>query len=392
MRARYFSLIVFCAILQVGVCSAQSPAAPTAPIVASVAAVSDSDAARCLIVLRKSVHGAFRNFVGARLSASAVSLSDLGGSTIEVSGRITGIADLGGEKMLLIDSKIGLINASVSKDIDGGWLKSGAQIRALLYVPDPNTLSRLNQVVPLIASAPEFAVFSADVAEAKANQKADLEKQKQAELLAKKQAEQYRAQEERLKRSSIASRSGRYNLRSDQMPDQGAPICALSDNALRVYRPYRAFVQRANSRLSDRMIDTITSSILYFSEKERIDPRLIISMILAESNFDPNSTSRVGAMGLGQLMPGTASGLGVSNAYDPIQNIAAAAHILSVRVKQYGGAREDLIVPDRVLALTMASYNAGPGAVKKYGGVPPYGETQRYVRKVQRYYHQICGA
>ena len=86
-------------------------------------------------------------------------------------------------------------------------------------------------------------------------------------------------------------------------------------------------------------------------------------------------------MGLGQLMPETARGLGVTNAYDPIQNIGAAVHLLRGHLDQYGGQ----------IALTMAAYNAGPGAVHKYHGVPPYRETRRYVARVAALYRQLCG-
>jgi soluble lytic murein transglycosylase-like protein len=289
--------------------------------------------------------------------------------------------------MLLLDSKSGSISVSVPHDLESDWLTAGSNIRALVYVPDLDTLARLNRIVPLIASAPEISVEKAEEAEAEAVRKADLAKAKEAEKL----AVQFAAQERRFARGKETSRSAAYNFRSASLPSGTGPICQLSANALRVYPAYRAFVHQANRRLGDKTVDSITSSILYFCEKEKVDPRLMISMILAESNFDPNSTSRVGAMGLGQLMPGTAAGLGVQNAYDPIQNIAAAAHILSVRIRDYGGCRDDLYVPQRVLYLTMAAYNAGPGAVKKYGGVPPYRETQRYVRKVEQYYIQLSG-
>ena len=109
--------------------------------------------------------------------------------------------------------------------------------------------------------------------------------------------------------------------------------------------------------------------------------RLVVAMMIAESGFDIYSTSRTGAMGLGQLMPETARGLGVTNAYDPVQNIAASVRLLRGHLDQYGGQ----------ITLTMAAYNAGPGAVRKYHGVPPYRETQRYVAKVADLYRQLCG-
>jgi soluble lytic murein transglycosylase-like protein len=103
-----------------------------------------------------------------------------------------------------------------------------------------------------------------------------------------------------------------------------------------------------------------------------VDPALVKAIIANESGFDANATSKTGAQGLMQLEPQTAAGLGVANAYDPAQNI-------------WGGTRYIRGLLDRFhgdLRLAVAAYNAGPGAVEKYGGVPPYAETQAYVENV----------
>jgi soluble lytic murein transglycosylase-like protein len=96
-------------------------------------------------------------------------------------------------------------------------------------------------------------------------------------------------------------------------------------------------------------------------------------------------------MGLGQLMPGTASGLGVSNAYDPVQNIAGSVKLIRGHLNKItdNAAWTDTTWHD--LSLALASYNAGPGAVRKYGGVPPYRETQNYIKKVISIYKELCG-
>ena len=97
-------------------------------------------------------------------------------------------------------------------------------------------------------------------------------------------------------------------------------------------------------------------------------------------------------MGLAQIMPDEARGLGVTNAYDPIQNIGAAVHLLRGHLDKYGGAPANAgVIPFNQIALTMAAYNAGPGAVHKYHGVPPYRETQRYVARITALYRQMCG-
>ena len=102
---------------------------------------------------------------------------------------------------------------------------------------------------------------------------------------------------------------------------------------------------------------------------------LLKAVAKTESGFRVDATSQKGAMGVMQLMPGTARGLGVTDAYNPEQNIMGGAKYLSQMLTRFGGNVE----------YALAGYNAGPGAVDKYGGIPPYNETQNYVRTVTRY-------
>jgi hypothetical protein len=109
-----------------------------------------------------------------------------------------------------------------------------------------------------------------------------------------------------------------------------------------------------------------------------VDPDLITSVIAAESNFDPKAVSRRNARGLMQLLPQTATRLGVTNIFDPAENINAGTLYLSELLRRYNNN----------LALTLAAYNAGPQTVQRYRNVPPYRETQNYVQKVGRNYAQ----
>lgn len=112
------------------------------------------------------------------------------------------------------------------------------------------------------------------------------------------------------------------------------------------------------------------------AEVYNIPEKLINSVIKQESNFNPAALSTAGAAGLMQLMPGTAKYLGVTNILDPEQNVMGGAKYLRQMLDQF----------DNNLETAIAAYNAGPGAVKKHGGIPPYKETQNYVQKVLNYY------
>jgi soluble lytic murein transglycosylase-like protein len=108
------------------------------------------------------------------------------------------------------------------------------------------------------------------------------------------------------------------------------------------------------------------------ASRNGVDPAILHGLIEQESGFNPSATSSAGAAGLTQLMPGTASSLGVANPLDPAESIEGGARYLGQLMGQFGGNAED----------ALAAYNAGPGAVQQYGGVPPYSETQSYVSKV----------
>ncbi len=115
------------------------------------------------------------------------------------------------------------------------------------------------------------------------------------------------------------------------------------------------------------------SEITAAAKRNGVDPALLAGLVKQESNFNPNAGSPAGAQGLTQLMPATAASLGVTNVHDPAQALEGGAKYLRQQLDRFDGD----------VARALAAYNAGPGAVERFGGVPPYAETQEYVRRVQ---------
>ena len=126
----------------------------------------------------------------------------------------------------------------------------------------------------------------------------------------------------------------------------------------------------------------ISELIDKYADKNGLDSDFVKAVINQESGFNSNATSKCGAMGLMQLMPSTAKGLGVTNAYDPEQNIDGGTKYLRGLLDRF----------DNNKSLALAAYNAGPNAVTKYGGIPPYQETKNYVKNVLGQYERMKGA
>ncbi len=129
---------------------------------------------------------------------------------------------------------------------------------------------------------------------------------------------------------------------------------------------------KAQSANVEELIET-------FSEKYNVDSDFIKAIIKQESGFNTKATSKKGAMGLMQLMPKTAEALGVIDAYNPSQNIEGGVKYLRQMLDKY----------DNNLEMALAAYNAGPSAVQKYGGIPPYKETQNYVKTIMNTYNKV---
>jgi soluble lytic murein transglycosylase len=142
---------------------------------------------------------------------------------------------------------------------------------------------------------------------------------------------------------------------------------------------YKLFMRERKifiSKLDSNQFDPIISEA---SKKYALEAPLIKAVIKAESDFDPNAMSHKGARGLMQIMPMNYRLLNVENPFDPHQNIDGGARYLREMMDRYNGK----------LNLSLAAYNAGPGAVDKYGGVPPYPETTEYIERVMKYYERF---
>jgi soluble lytic murein transglycosylase-like protein len=140
---------------------------------------------------------------------------------------------------------------------------------------------------------------------------------------------------------------------------------------------------RVERRVDPERLTRFDAHIREAAKLYQLPEPFIRAIMQVESNFYPDVVSEDGAMGLMQLMPATAANMGVVDAFDPRQNVLGGTRFLRVLANRFNGD----------LMLTVAAYNAGEGAVNKYGGVPPYPETRRYVRRVlQHYYNFRSGA
>jgi len=139
-----------------------------------------------------------------------------------------------------------------------------------------------------------------------------------------------------------------------------------------VYRPFLIFRDKDyDPQKLNRLIET-------YSKRYRLDPALVKAVVKVESGFNPKAISTKGAKGLMQIMPSTQKDLNLDLPFDPALNLKAGIKYLRSLLDKF-----------KDLRLALAAYNAGPGAVKKYGGIPPYRETQNYVQKVLTLYRQF---
>jgi len=160
------------------------------------------------------------------------------------------------------------------------------------------------------------------------------------------------------------------------VPTSGAAIRAARSAATEVnhYLDGNSRFLRGNRIFTEQEID---AAIVQAASRHNVDANLVRSVVKVESNYNPNAVSRKGAMGLMQLMPGTARSLNVTNPFDPTQNVDAGVRHLKRLLESYGGN----------VQLSLAAYNAGSAAVARSAGVPRFAETRNYVRRITNLYY-----
>lgn len=200
----------------------------------------------------------------------------------------------------------------------------------------------------------------------------------------------YDIQREQRKELEQALRATGPVLAFPSPPDVRVPIPAARPGSRRAVQLGKVvdadplisqIILSTNPSLGRRAARELANSIQAAAEKNGVDPYLLTALVRQESAFHSGAVSSVGAVGYGQLMPATAEELGV-NALRPSENLDGAARYLSWQLARWG-------TNGKGVQLALASYNAGAGVVAHYGGVPPYPETQHYVRVISQDYHSM---
>ena len=185
--------------------------------------------------------------------------------------------------------------------------------------------------------------------------------------------------------ANMQARAAEIQARLDALNPrrEAAPISAIQNPKSKIQNsvPFSSLLATIGGNLQLRPLGTgagpfspeIEQMAAKYAAQNNLDPEMVRAVIQQESSGDPTLVSAAGAQGLMQLMPSTAAGFGVQNAFDPEQNIKAGTRYLAGLLREFGGDTDK----------ALAAYNAGPGAVKKANGIPPFPETQHYVRRIK---------
>jgi len=318
-----------------------------------------------------------RKQYGITQAAASVALDTfVGDRVVEVQGIISGSITAGDVTTIILVNPEGRDLYLSSKKIADWMMVSNVAARLIVKASRSAEYSQMD--AQIVAAWPE-----SDVAQYEAKIRAAAE--------AKKAAEDRR-------RATQATNSRAGKGRPAPLPGTIPPaggIGQLGDNPAfsketeAMVPKYAAYIKSVNKKLPDDDANQIARAIVGYGVRYGVDPRLVMALVQAESDFRPSTTSHKGAMGLGQIMPDEKERFGLSDAYSTDQNLYATVRLLREDIEKYSKTHGETW---NALILSLAAYNAGHGAVKKFGyQVPPYKETQGYVRKVIANYKAFCG-
>lgn len=284
----------------------------------------------------------------------------------EVQGKVVGTCRAGDASVLLLQRADGDTQEIEAKNLPEWLVTTSDPVRLLVRCSRPEKGAALRSL--FISAAPEIDVLPAE----EAYWRAQAAKRKVAPAASRKGTA----------RPSVGS-GGIYGpIGGSRRASAPRRDWVMPHNE--VTPRYASFILGRNPRLGQDTATRIAEAVVNYSLRYRVDARLVMAMLIVESDFDPNAVSRAGAQGLGQLMPGTARWMGVRNSFDVTDNLYGMVKLLRTHMNQFRTA--DVSDP-----LVLAAYNAGDGAVRRHGGVPPYRETQAYVRRVIAIYQKLCG-
>ena len=221
-----------------------------------------------------------------------------------------------------------------------------------------------------------------------------------AKLITSVEESDIAAYEERLRKEEEARKKAEAEAAEAEIQSGYTPVNPLTGSigssitteiapGLAVLVPdYMTYILERNKKIAVLDARRIAESILVYSVQYGVEPRLVVALIQAESNFNPSTTSNKGAQGLGQLMPFISKPLGITDPYNIEQNIYGTVRTIRGHLDRQGKKTNDTMTQ---LRLALAAYNAGSGAVAKYGGVPPFKETEAYVAKVVATFKTLTG-
>lgn len=286
----------------------------------------------------------------------------VGARTFEVKGVVQGTLVVNGKTSLFVERTDGG-DMTIDAENVPDWLNNNqVAARLLIHATREDDLAPLE--AKLLGAALEDSIAAIEKAEAR----------KAAEAAAKAKA-----------KANSKNRGGLTGAIGSRGKTSGKDWNLPANEATSYYA---GFIKGRNKRLSDADAWRIAEGIIGFSVRYGVDARLILAMVMVESGFNPNATSRAGAQGLGQLMPGTARGMGITDAYDTYQNLYGTVRSIRGHLERQFAKTGDGY---QALILALASYNAGSGNVRKYGGIPPFSQTQNYIRKVTDLYYGFMG-